>query len=120
MGTGKTLSWIVALAGLWVLISPFILGFSGISSAMVNDVVVGIVLIVLGLISALYNRPTTDRTLDWISAIVGLWLLISPFVLGYSVLSLVAMWNAIILGIIVIILSVWASVEFRAPTPHPM
>jgi bacteriorhodopsin len=40
----------------------------------------------------------------WITGILGLFLIIAPFVLGYSV-DVTAMWSSIILGLIVIVLS---------------
>jgi hypothetical protein len=40
-------SWIVALAGLWVLFAPFALGYSSVGAAMTNDVIVGAVVFVL-------------------------------------------------------------------------
>lgn len=119
MGTGKTLSWIIALAGLWELIAPFVLRYS-VAVATYNAVIVGIILIILGAWAALSNNAGTDRTLDWINAIVGLWLVLSPFILGFSALSAVAMTNAIVVGIIVIILGIWAAVQFRNPTPRTM
>lgn len=40
----------------------------------------------------------------WINFILGLWLIISPFLLGYSDVR-PAMWNQIIVGILVLIFS---------------
>jgi hypothetical protein len=41
-------SWIVALAGLWVLFAPFALGYSAVGAAVTNDVIVGAIVFVLG------------------------------------------------------------------------
>ncbi len=119
MSTGKALSWLVALAGLWEVIAPFGLRY-GSGVAMYNAVIVGVILIVLGVWAALSNNAGADRTLDWINAVVGLWLVLSPFILGFSVVSVTAMTNAIIVGIIVIILGVWAALQFRTHMPHPV
>lgn len=40
----------------------------------------------------------------WINFILGLWLIISPFLLGYSNVR-PAMWNEIIVGVLVLIFS---------------
>ncbi|TAK09879.1 MAG: hypothetical protein EPO39_01475 [Candidatus Manganitrophaceae bacterium] len=40
----------------------------------------------------------------WINFILGLWLIISPFLLGYSHVR-PAMWNEIIVGVLVLIFS---------------
>lgn len=48
----------------------------------------------------------------WLGIIFGIWLIIAPFVLGYSnVVN--AMWNDIILGILVTIGSYLANAELR-------
>ena len=108
MRTANTLSWLVAAAGVWELLAPFILGYADIAVAVWNAIIVGIALIALGAWAALTKTANTERNLDWVTAAVGLWLVLSPFVLGFAVIT-VAMWNAIIVGIIVIALSAWAA-----------
>jgi hypothetical protein len=119
MRTANSLSWLVTLAGLWELVSPFIMGYSAITVAMWNAVIVGVVLILLAGWAALSQEVSTDRTLDWINAILGFWLVVSPFVLGYSA-SMVALWNSAIVGIVVIVLAGWAATLFgRSAAPQP-
>lgn len=114
MRTASSLSWLVAVAGLWEVVSPFILGYSAITVAMWNAIIVGVVLILLAAWAALSQDVSTDRTLDWINAVLGLWLLVSPFVLSYST-TRVAMWNDAIVGIVVIVLALWAATRFGRP-----
>ena len=52
-------SWLVALAGLWTLIAPGIFHYGGASRT--NDVVIGIIVLVLGAANALY-RQSPART----------------------------------------------------------
>lgn len=48
----------------------------------------------------------------WLGIILGIWLIIAPFVLGYSnVIN--AMWNDIIIGILVAVVSYLTSAELR-------
>lgn len=108
MKTVNWLNWLVAVAGLWELVSPFVLDYSTITVAMWNAIIVGVVLIVLGAWAALYKEARTDRTLDWINAILGVWLVVSPFALGYSA-TVTAMWNNIIVGLVVLVLAGWAA-----------
>ena len=49
----RTVSAIVALAGLWVAIAPFALGYSTLVAAVRNDVFVGLLVLILGGIRAL-------------------------------------------------------------------
>ncbi len=41
------------------------------------------------------------KTCGWVCVLAGAWLIIAPFVLGYSTNAL-ALWNDIILGLIVL------------------
>jgi len=111
MKTPGIFNWIVALAGLWTLVSPFILNFSDLTSAMWNAIIVGILLIALGGWAALYKDVNTDKVLDWINVVLGLWLIASPFVLGYSTMA-AALWSSIITGLVVIVLAGWAAFTF--------
>ncbi len=113
----KALNWIIALVGLLAIIAPFVLGFSAMTATLWSNIIVGILLIILGVWAAVSVRMSTDRTLDWINAVLGLWLLISPFVLGSSVV-LAALWSDVILGIIALVLGVVAALrESRVVTP---
>jgi hypothetical protein len=49
-------SWLVALAGLWTLIAPAVINYAGMTASRGNDIVVGIVVLVLGLASAVYRQ----------------------------------------------------------------
>ncbi len=104
----RGLSWVIALAGVWEILAPFILGFAVVPAGLWNNVIVGVVLIILGAWAALTANIGTARTLDWIAAVVGLWLIVSPFILGTAVIT-AAIWNDIIVGIIVLILGAWAA-----------
>lgn len=117
MRTSRWINWVVALLGVWAIIAPFVLGFSTLTIPLWNTIVVGIALVILGIWSALSNNPAMVKTLDWINAIIGAWLIISPFVLGFSVTTVSGMWNAIIVGAIVLVLEVWAALSVRTGTP---
>lgn len=91
-------SVINVIAGIWLIISPFILGFSA-GNPMLNSVILGIIVGVLALVTA-----TSDRApwLNWVNIVLGIWLIASPFILGYAGI-LTATWNHVILGAIVAI-----------------
>ncbi len=50
------LSWLVVLAGLWALVAPAVINYTGSHGSRANDVIVGIVVIVLGIANAVYRR----------------------------------------------------------------
>jgi hypothetical protein len=109
----KGLNWIVVIAGVWELVAPFILGYANVTAALWNAIIVGILFIILGAWAALTADAATSKTLDWIAVVVGIWLIIAPFVLGYTAVT-VALWNAIIVGIIAAACAFFAAL--RAPT----
>lgn len=122
----KVASSLDLLAGLWLIISPFVLGYFDLgraaktveAQATSNDLIVGFAIAVIAAIRLAnayrfgeYELPT--MWLSWISALLGLWLIVSPFILGFTDLT-VAFWNNIILGIIVAVLGVWNALVARA------
>ncbi len=107
----KVLSWIIALLGLWEfgdVVAPFVPGFGHVPSFLWNHIIVGFVLMLAGVWAALTRNVGTARTMDWIAAIAGAWLIVASFILGSPFIS-AGLWNDIIVGVIVLILGVWAA-----------
>jgi len=100
-------SGINVVLGIWVIISPFVLGFSGNQTARWNDVAVGIAVAILALSGgSVWN------------ALLGIWLIISPFVLGFVNMPTL-LWNNIILGILIFIVAVSARPTRPVVTQNP-
>jgi hypothetical protein len=110
MKTSNRLSGILIIVGIWELLAPFIWGYATSIEPLWNDVLFGAALIVLAGVSVLSESETTDRGLDWVNTVIGLWLIAAPFVLAYTSLTS-ALWNDIIVGIITVVLSTWAAVS---------
>jgi hypothetical protein len=120
----RTSSWagLNVLTGIWLIISPFVVGFS--FQEYGNEVICG-ALVLLFALARLFSSSTNDAGqavsgASGLNAVMGLWLIISTFVLGYSFISS-AMWNAILSGIAVLLV---ASTEFSgqmaiAPQARP-
>ena len=109
MKTAKGLSWVLAVAGLWEILAPFIIGYSSVTGAMVNAIILGILILGIGIWAAVMNSGGTIKVLSWINAILGLWVLLSPFIIRYSQTT-GAMVNDLIIGIGVVIVGIWAAV----------
>jgi hypothetical protein len=88
------------LAGIWLIIAPFVLGY-GSGDPYWNDIVFGAIVAVLALvrISGAYRASE----LSWINALIGVWLFVSAFWLDSTGR---AGGNDIILGIIVFLLGI--------------
>lgn len=91
------------LAGIWLIISPFILNYAG-ADAMWNPIVFGAIVGVLALIRA--GGAYRAEWLSWINMAIGVWLFISAFWLAHSAR---ASWNVGIMGIVVFILGAWSA-----------
>jgi SPW repeat len=100
-------SWINVLLGIWVIISPFILGFSTLPAAMWNSVATGGA---IGILALIRSSAPRQSGWSWTNVILGIWLIISPFALGFA--SGVALWNDVILGIIIAIVA-WGNAAAR-------
>lgn len=102
-------NWVNVVLGIWVIISPFVLGFSNLMALMWNDVAVGIAVALLAL-----SRSPTNRAAPMLNVILGCWLIASAFVLG--VVSVASFWNSIIVGIVIAIVALFATNTSPAPT----
>jgi hypothetical protein len=101
------------IAGFWLIVSAWVLGFNGVPVAVWDTVLVGIAVAVLAAIRL--GTPGTEG-LSWINLILGVWLIISPFVLGFRE---AAMGNAIVLGILVLLLALWAGLAAQPTAASP-
>jgi hypothetical protein len=100
------------LAGAWLIISPFVLDFGKQPAPLWNAVIVGVIVAVSA--AARAYLPHRAVGLSWLNLVLGMWLIVSPFALGYT-MSSVAMGNALILGVIVGLLGLWSALA-----THPM
>jgi SPW repeat len=94
------LSGLNVLAGAWLIIAPWVLGYSA-GDPKWNDVVFGAIVVVLAGARSLGAFRAT--LLSVINAVVGVWLVIAAFTIDASA---TASWNDVILGVIVFVLGV--------------
>lgn len=91
------------ILGLWMAGSPWLLSYSDERTAMWNAVVFG--LIIAGAeLTALFQVRAWE---EWASFAIGIWLAISPWVLRFNSIAN-ATWNAVIVGVAVAALALWA------------
>lgn len=89
--------------GLWMLASPWVLAYQAEARPMWNSVIVGLLIAAV----ALYAMYQVFAWEEWTNVVLGAWLVISPWVLGFSGLY-AAMLNAVVAGAIVLVLALWA------------
>ena len=71
------------IAGIVLAFSPWFLGYTMATAAAWNAWVVGAVLIAIAL-AAIYAHHQSE---EWMSMIVGIWAIVSPWALGFAALS---------------------------------
>jgi hypothetical protein len=49
------------LAGVWLIIAPFLLNYSNIENALWNDIITGALFIIVGIYAVVYHRPRFAR-----------------------------------------------------------
>lgn len=110
--TGDWQDSVNVLLGLWLVISPWILQFQDSRLALANAVIIGGVIAVMSL-AAVVNFHNWE---EWLDMVIGAWLVISPWVLGLTALTM-ATWNFVIIGALVIALSGWSLYEHGEHRP---
>lgn len=112
-------SGINVLLGLWLVIAPFLLGYSGLTAALWNDVAVGALIAILAGIRT--AKPLQQEGISWTNVVLGAWLIVAPFVLGYGAAQAqpgsatgAALSNDIIVGLLVVVLASWSGFASKA------
>ncbi len=87
--------WVILVLGVWLFFSPFLLGYTQTMAAS-NAYVIGVGLALFAILALIDARVWEE----WVNLALGAWLIISPFVLGYSNMP-TPTWNHIIVGLLV-------------------
>ncbi len=98
--------WVTALVGVWIFLAPFIMPVLGAGNAggtiAVDHYTVGVALVVVALAAMIAYRVWEE----WNGLVLGLWLGVSPWLLGFSANTPYII-NALIAGAIVVVLTGW-------------
>jgi hypothetical protein len=106
--------WMNCLLGLWLIVAPFLMAYDGgyWGVAAWNSYLAGLGLVVVPLLGLI--KPMPQR--EWLVLALGIWLLLAPFLLGFTIQA-VAMWNTILTGLVVVIA---AAARLRARGKGPV
>jgi hypothetical protein len=108
-----TASGLNLLAGIWLIIAPWVLGYTG-ADPKWNDVVFGALVGILALVRI--SAPSRGAGLSLLNALFGAWVFVAAFVIDSSS---TAFWNDFILGIVVFVLAMLsASAGDEAAAPR--
>jgi hypothetical protein len=95
------------LLGLWLIISPWVLGYATLQNATWNSWIPGVIMAVAAF-SAVVAFHAWE---EWVNVALGVWLIVSPWLLGYGTLDVPATWNHIIVGVVAGGLALWSAVD---------
>jgi hypothetical protein len=91
--------------GAWLILAPFVMGYSGSTVELTNDVALGVLLIGCSWWNAAAASGRADA--DTLGLLGGIWLIAAPFVLHYQRMSR-AFANDIGVGILSVVVSLTA------------
>ncbi|MGE5609227.1 MAG: SPW repeat protein [Bacillota bacterium] len=101
----QTASGFVVVVGIWLMVSPVVLSFPE-HSARAHNVILGIVIGVIAAVRVLFAHE--HPALSWVNVALGVWVLSSPWILGYAS-NVVPTTNNVIAGILVTVLATWSA-----------
>jgi hypothetical protein len=105
-GSTETPRWqdvINFLLGIWLFVSPWVVGYAGAGTIATIAWALGIIVAILALLAILASQWWEE----WLNAAIGLWILVSAWVLHVSANPKV-LWNNLIVGALLVILSLWS------------
>lgn len=102
------------LAGSYVAISPWVVGFGGATPMVLNNVIIGLVLTVLALgYASAFSRT---HNLAWVTPVLGAWIVISQWVIADVNATAGMIISNVITGGIVILLGIGLLMTGLTPT----
>jgi len=109
---------IILIACVWLYVSPWVLKYGG--NAGWNSTICAIVIAVLALarIFGTDRIPLAEQA-DWVSAVIGLWLILAPWVIN-SYEDTADKWSTVAMGAVIAIIataSEWLSAGEREHRP---
>ncbi len=100
-GSKRFIDWVNLLLGIWLIISPWVLGTVASTTGTVVLVVMGIALVVFSVWALL---RVENRAAEWWNFFAGVLLFVLPWIFRYTATNGDA-WNSWIVGFVVAILS---------------
>lgn len=103
-----TVDGLMFLTGLYLAVSPWVVGFAGFRSLTINNLIIGLALAALAVGLASANGRTHGVT--WVAPVIGVWTIISPWVVRGGPPSGGTIWNNVVTGVIAVLLGIVATV----------
>ena len=98
--TARWQEWASFALGLWLALSPWIVGYTEQEAATANAAFLGLALA----LGSHFGVSLEETSAEWLNVAAGLWLVAAPFVFGFSSHA-VATANCLAVGTFVIVLA---------------
>lgn len=103
--------WLNLLIGIWLFISPWVMGYVGSNAAANwNAWILGVAIVVFSAIAVSLPQAWEEV----INILLGIWMVISSWVIGVT--SRAVETNFVIVGLLVILFAAWAMAMSRTST----
>ncbi|MEU7769163.1 SPW repeat protein [Nocardia sp. NPDC049190] len=104
----QAVNGLLFLTGLYIAISPWVVGFNGFSTLTANNLIVGTALATLALgFASVYGRT---HGIVWAAPLLGLWTILAPWIVSGDVDTTSTIWNNVIAGAIAVLLGLGSMV----------
>ena len=97
-------NWLGVLLGMWLFVTPLVLGYAGNRAAGENALVMATVLVALELL----DMGAYDKLGLWLDVAAGVWLCLSPYALGFASTPVAAN-TALAVGLLVLVITLCAA-----------
>lgn len=111
---------VMLVLAVWLFISPWLLGYvmgaplgGGEATATVAAWNAWVIAVILAVVTA-WALFSFAEWQDWVTGLLGAWLVIAPWVLGYGA-TMTAVWNHVIVGVVIVVLAAWELWDVRHP-----
>jgi len=97
--------WVSLGLGIWLFLSPWMLRFFQLDMDTINFLVMGVMIAIFACMALYMHMHALWE--DWVTLILGMWMIISPHVLGFSH-NFAAGLDATVVGIFLVGLALFA------------
>ncbi|MEV0104866.1 SPW repeat protein [Nocardia sp. NPDC050799] len=113
----QAVTGLLFLTGLYIAISPWVVGFNGLTTLTVNNLVCGIALAMLALgFASVYGRT---HGIVWAAPLIGLWMILAPWIVSGNVDTTSTIWNNVVTGALALLLGLGSMFLGMSRTGRP-
>jgi hypothetical protein len=111
----RAVDCLMFLAGLYLAVSPWVVGFNGMVTLSVNNLIVGAALAMLALRFSSAGRRAVG--VAGAVPVIGAWTIIAPWVVSGNVATTASIWSNVVTGVIAALIGL-AAMSLRTTRIH--